>query len=86
MEYPGKVRQSGYPVMSKAGHAFIKERMRLEDGIYGGEMSAHHYFRYFADRDSGMIPWLLLIEILSTEERPLSELIQARIDKFPVSG
>jgi phosphomannomutase len=81
------VRQSGgIPVMSKAGHAFIKERMRLEDGVYGGEMSAHHYFRDFAYCDSGMIPWLLLIEILSEEERPLSELIQARIDKFPVSG
>jgi phosphomannomutase len=76
----------GVPVMSKAGHAFIKERMRLEDGIYGGEMSAHHYFRDFAYCDSGMIPWLLLIQILSAEKRPLSELIQIRIDKFPASG
>jgi phosphomannomutase/phosphomannomutase/phosphoglucomutase len=76
----------GVPVMSKAGHAFIKERMRLEDGIYGGEMSAHHYFRDFAYCDSGMIPWLLLIQILSAEKRPLSELIQSRIDKFPASG
>jgi phosphomannomutase len=76
----------GVPVMSKAGHAFIKERMRLEDAIYGGEMSAHHYFRDFAYCDSGMIPWLLLIQILSAEERPLSELIQSRIDKFPASG
>ncbi len=76
----------GVPVMSKAGHAFIKERMRLEDAIYGGEMSAHHYFRDFAYCDSGMIPWLLLIQILSSEKRPFSELIQSRIDKFPASG
>jgi phosphomannomutase len=77
---------SGIPVMSKAGHAFIKERMRLEDAIYGGEMSAHHYFRDFAYCDSGMIPWLLLLETLSAAGRPFSELLQARVDKFPVSG
>ncbi len=76
----------GVPVMSKAGHAFIKERMRLEDAIYGGEMSAHHYFRDFAYCDSGMIPWLLLVQTLSAEGRPLSELTEARMDRFPVSG
>ena len=54
----------GEPVMSKTGHAFIKERMREEDAIYGGEMSAHHYFRDFAYCDSGMIPWLLVTELL----------------------
>jgi phosphomannomutase len=76
----------GVPVMCKAGHAFIKERMRAEDAVYGGEMSAHHYFRDFAYCDSGMIPWLLLVETLSIAGRPLSELIQARMDKYPVSG
>ncbi len=76
----------GTPVMSKAGHAFIKERMRLEDAIYGGEMSAHHYFKEFSYCDSGMIPWLCLIETLSVEGRPLSELIGSREDKYPVSG
>jgi phosphomannomutase/phosphomannomutase/phosphoglucomutase len=76
----------GIPVMSKAGHAFIKERMRVEDAIYGGEMSAHHYFRDFAYCDSGMIPWMLLVETLSVAARPLSELIEARMDKYPVSG
>src|SRR5208337_812545 len=76
----------GIPVMCKAGHAFIKERMRVEDAIYGGEMSAHHYFRDFAYCDSGMIPWLLLVEILSVEGGSLSEIIQARMDKYPVSG
>lgn len=81
------VRQAGgEPVMCKAGHAFIKERMRMEDAVYGGEMSAHHYFRKFAYCDSGMIPWLLLAETLCTQDRPLSELVQVRIDKFPVSG
>ncbi|GHM41633.1 hypothetical protein ECZU47_50550 [Escherichia coli] len=54
----------GTPVMSKTGHAFIKERMRKEDAIYGGEMSAHHYFRDFAYCDSGMIPWLLVAELV----------------------
>ncbi len=76
----------GIPVMSKAGHAFIKERMRLEDAVYGGEMSAHHYFRDFSYADSGMIPWMLLVETLSTEGKPLSELIEARQEKYPVSG
>lgn len=81
------VRESGgIPVMSKAGHAFIKERMRLEDAIYGGEMSAHHYFRDFSYADSGMIPWMLLVETVSAEGKPLSELIEARLKKYPVSG
>ena len=76
----------GIPVMSKAGHAFIKERMRSEDAVYGGEMSAHHYFRDFAYCDSGMIPWLLLVETLSEAGRPFSELLRERMEKFPVSG
>jgi phosphomannomutase len=81
------VREAGgTPVMTKAGHAFIKERMRAEDAIYGGEMSAHHYFRDFAYCDSGMIPWLLLLETMSVEEKTLSELMRARMDRFPVSG
>ncbi|MFH1114754.1 MAG: phosphomannomutase [Pseudomonadota bacterium] len=76
----------GIPVMCKAGHAFIKERMREEDAIYGGEMSAHHYFREFAYCDSGMIPWLLMVQTLSSGDRPLSEIIQVRMDRYPVSG
>jgi phosphomannomutase len=76
----------GIPVITKAGHAFIKERMRAEDAVYGGEMSAHHYFRDFAYCDSGMIPWLLLVETLCSQDRPFSELLQARMDKYPVSG
>jgi phosphomannomutase/phosphomannomutase/phosphoglucomutase len=76
----------GVPVQSKTGHAFIKERMRLEDAIYGGEMSAHHYFRDFAYCDSGMIPWLLVLEIMGRSGKPLSQLVAERIAAYPASG
>lgn len=76
----------GVAVLSKTGHAFIKERMRLEDALYGGEMSAHHYFREFAYCDSGMIPWLLLTEHLCRTGQPLAALVDARMQAFPCSG
>jgi len=76
----------GIPVMSKTGHAFIKERMRLEDAVYGGEMSAHHYFRDFAYCDSGMIPWMLVSELMSVSGLKLSEMVEARIAAYPSSG
>jgi len=76
----------GEAVLSRSGHAFIKQRMREVDGIYGGEMSAHHYFRRFAYCDSGMIPWLLVTQILSEAGQPLSEVVGERIGLFPVSG
>ena len=76
----------GVPVMSKAGHAFIKETMRRENAAYGGEMSAHHYFRDFAYCDSGMIPWLLVSELLATRGAKLSELVGERMAAFPASG
>ncbi|MDF1581517.1 MAG: phosphomannomutase [Desulfuromonadales bacterium] len=76
----------GVPVMSKTGHAFIKERMRAEDAVYGGEMSAHHYFREFAYCDSGMIPWLLVLELMARRNRPLSALLGERMRRFPASG
>jgi len=79
-------RAGGIPVQSKTGHAFIKERMRLEDALYGGEMSAHHYFRDFAYCDSGMIPWLLVLEIMSREGKSLSGLIGERMACYPASG
>jgi phosphomannomutase len=79
-------RSGGIAVMSKTGHAFIKERMRKENAIYGGEMSAHHYFRDFHYCDSGMIPWLLVMELLCRRHLPLSALLQARIDAYPSSG
>ena len=76
----------GIAVESKTGHAFIKQRMRDEDAVYGGEMSAHHYFRDFAYCDSGMIPWLLVAERLCQAGCTLSSLIDARIEAYPASG
>jgi phosphomannomutase len=76
----------GVAVLSKSGHAFIKQRMREVDGVYGGEMSAHHYFQRFAYCDSGMIPWLIVAQILSESGTPLSRLVGERIGLFPVSG
>lgn len=76
----------GEPVLCKTGHAFIKERMRKEDAVYGGEMSAHHYFRDFAYCDSGMIPWLLVAELLSVKNMKLSETVSERIASYPSSG
>ncbi|SFN20217.1 phosphomannomutase [Candidatus Pantoea varia] len=79
-------KAGGVPVMSKTGHAFIKERMREEDAVYGGEMSAHHYFRDFAYCDSGMIPWLLVAELLAVKGETLSGLVSERMKAFPCSG
>jgi len=76
----------GEAIESKTGHAFIKQRMRDEDAVYGGEMSAHHYFRDFAYCDSGMIPWLLVAERLCQSGQALSSLIDARIEAYPASG
>lgn len=76
----------GVPVESKTGHAFIKERMRLEDAIYGGEMSAHHYFRDFAYCDSGMIPWLLVAERISHTGVSLADMLAERMAAYPCSG
>lgn len=76
----------GDAVASKTGHAFIKERMREVDAIYGGEMSAHHYFRDFAYCDSGMIPWLLVAGLMSEKQQSLTDLVAAREAAFPCSG
>ncbi|HEY1076344.1 MAG TPA: phosphomannomutase [Fontimonas sp.] len=80
------VHNGGIPVQSKTGHAFIKERMRQEDALYGGEMSAHHYFRDFAYCDNGTIPWLLVAELIGDSGKPLSALVDERMQQFPVSG
>ena len=76
----------GEAVQSKTGHAFIKERMRLENAVYGGEMSAHHYFRDFAYCDSGMIPWLLVTALISDAGQPLSTVVSQRVAAYPCSG
>lgn len=76
----------GVAVQSKSGHSFIKDMMREHNAAYGGEMSAHHYFRDFAYCDSGMIPWLLVISLLSETSQSLSSLVEDMITKFPCSG
>jgi len=76
----------GSPVQSKTGHAFIKERMRVEDAAYGGEMSAHHYFADFAYCDSGMIPWLLVAERISRSGLTLKAMVEACMAAYPCSG
>ena len=76
----------GKAVQSKSGHAFIKQRMRDVDAVYGGEMSAHHYFRDFSYADSGMIPWLLIAAIMSQQKATLSTLVGERMRAFPASG
>ncbi|MBV9697303.1 MAG: phosphomannomutase [Gammaproteobacteria bacterium] len=76
----------GTPVLCKSGHAFIKAKMREVDAVYGGEMSAHHYFRRFSYCDSGMIPWLLVLAIISASGKPLSALVGERMRLFPASG
>ncbi|MGH8170133.1 MAG: phosphomannomutase [Steroidobacteraceae bacterium] len=78
-------RHGGEPVLCKSGHAFIKQKMREVDGIYGGEMSAHHYFRSFSYCDSGMIPWLIVLQVIA-ERGPLSQLVEERMRLFPISG
>lgn len=76
----------GVPIQCKTGHAFIKERMRLEDAVYGGEMSAHHYFRDFSYCDSGMIPWILVTALMSVSGKDLLQLVDERITAYPCSG
>jgi phosphomannomutase len=76
----------GEAVQSKTGHAFIKERMRSEDAVYGGEMSAHHYFRDFFYCDSGMIPWLLVMELITRSGKPLSALVDEMVEAYPSPG
>lgn len=79
-------RAGGNAVQSQSGHAFMKQTMRDVDAAYGGEMSAHHYFRDFAYADSGMIPWLMVAEIMSRRSDPLSALVADRVARFPTSG
>ncbi len=79
-------KYGGRALVSRTGHAFIKQKMREENALYGGEMSAHHYFRDFSYCDSGMIPWLLVLELMSRSGRPLSALVDERLRRYPISG
>ncbi|WBU65310.1 phosphomannomutase [Paracoccus aerodenitrificans] len=76
----------GTAIQSRTGHAFLKAALREHDAVYGGEMSAHHYFRDFVFCDSGMIPWLLVTELMGRAKKPLSDLVADRRAAFPSSG
>ena len=76
----------GRPYRNRAGHSFIKQRMREEDAVYGGESSAHHYFREFLYCDSGMIPWILMAGILSAQGGGLADHTAERRRRYPTSG
>jgi phosphomannomutase len=79
-------RLGGVPVMARTGHAYLKQALRDTGAVYGGEMSAHHYFRDFACCDSGMIPWLLIVELMARRGVSLADLVSERMAAFPSSG
>ena len=79
-------RLGGKAIICRSGHSYMKDALRRENAIYGGEMASHHYFRDFYFCDSGMIPWLLVLEVLSQTDKTLSEIMADKIEKFPVSG
>jgi phosphomannomutase len=79
-------RAGGTPLVNRVGHAFIKQRMRSEDAAFAGEVSAHYYFRDFSQADSGVVPFLVMLEILSKEGRPLSELLAPFRTRYFLTG
>jgi phosphomannomutase len=79
-------RAGGLPLINRVGHAFIKLRMRETGAIFGGEVSGHYYFRDFSRADSGIIPCLLMLEYLSKQEKPLSEVLRPYRDRYFITG
>ncbi|MFZ5946590.1 MAG: phosphomannomutase/phosphoglucomutase [Stygiobacter sp.] len=79
-------KSGGEAVVSKSGHAYIKQKMREVNAIYGGEMSAHHYFRDNFYSDSGLIPFLLILQLISEENKPFSSLVEEMVNSYPCSG
>jgi len=79
-------KAGGEAVVSKSGHAYIKQKMREVNAIYGGEMSAHHYFRDNFYSDSGLIPFLLILQLTSEEDKPFSQLVEEMVNSYPCSG
>jgi len=79
-------RAGGVPLVNRVGHAFIKHRMRKEDALFAGEVSAHYYFREFSQADSGVVPFLLVLELLSRRERKLSQLLRPYRERFFLTG
>ena len=76
----------GVPLINRVGHAFIKDRMRKEDALFGGEVSAHYYFRDFTQADTGVVPFLVMVELLSRADRPLSELLVPYRERYFLTG
>ena len=79
-------RAGGIPLVNRVGHAFIKQRMREEDAVFAGEVSGHYYFRDFYQADSGVIPFLLMLELISKRGKPLSELLRPYRERYFLTG
>jgi phosphomannomutase len=79
-------RTGGIPLVNRVGHAFIKQRMREEDAVFAGEVSGHYYFRDFYQADSGVVPFLLVLELVSKRGRPLSELLRPFRERYFLTG
>jgi phosphomannomutase len=79
-------RAGGVPLINRVGHAFIKHRMREEGALFGGEVSGHYYFREFSQADSGVIPFLLMLELLSKRGQKLSEILSTYRERYFITG
>jgi len=79
-------RAGGVPLVNRVGHAYIKHRMREEGAVFGGEVSAHYYFRDFSQADSGVVPFLLMLELISKKERKLSEILEPFRSRYFITG
>src|SRR5205807_5865794 len=79
-------RAGGVPLVNRVGHAYIKHRMREEDAVFGGEVSGHYYFREFSQADSGVIPFLLVLELVSKRGKKLSEILRPYRERFFITG
>ena len=79
-------RAGGIPLINRVGHAYIKHRMRQEGALFGGEVSGHYYFRDFSQADSGVVPFLLMLELVSKRGRRLSELLKSFRDRYFITG
>jgi phosphomannomutase len=79
-------RAGGVPLVNRVGHAFIKHRMREEDAAFGGEVSGHYYFRDFSQADSGVVPFLLMLELVSKKGQPLSEILRPFRERYFITG
>ena len=79
-------RASGVPLVNRVGHAFIKHRMRQEDAAFAGEVSGHYYFRGFSQADSGVVPFLLMLELISRKGKKLSEILEPYRERYFITG